>query len=429
MNCLTRFAGPRGLALPLRSRVIPFAFPTYCFLASTTGAFFSWDVTLPDDLEVKGDAVVEGSLQVFGGLDLAGIKIGSVSDDEAWSSGEPPPLFTPLGRFSIHESIRILVSERGCGLGGSAEFYLAVSEPGHVQVYSLGDSGSGEPLVDRFHWFLQVIDEDAFYLAVKHVGGCAGAYDKAVTYTVLSRWMDLNDVNPVEAHYTALATRAYLEEEADPIFSSSAAASISANQRASWDMAYRWGNHAQVGYLVSESDPVFRDSGASGIQAADVFAWNDLLARSSDFLTEEMDGSISNELITTLELSGTVLTVIENENAEQSIDLNPIIPDSLDDADADPTNERISAIGLINGTEVQITEGGEVTGQFDLSPIFTHVTSLSVPGTGAAAIAIEEDGDVRVDGNLSVAGEITLSRQGDIYMGEFGIGDDAGPPP
>jgi hypothetical protein len=64
--------------------------------------------------------------------------------------------------------------------------------------------------------------------------------------------------------------------EADPVFSASAAAGISATNITNWNTAYAWGNHASAGYLTSftETDPVFSASAASGITSTNITNWN-----------------------------------------------------------------------------------------------------------------------------------------------------------
>ena len=69
----------------------------------------------------------------------------------------------------------------------------------------------------------------------------------------------------------------YLTAETDPVFSSSAAAGITAGDISDWDEAYGWGNHASAGYLTSftETDPVFIASPAHGITTPDIANWDE----------------------------------------------------------------------------------------------------------------------------------------------------------
>jgi hypothetical protein len=64
--------------------------------------------------------------------------------------------------------------------------------------------------------------------------------------------------------------------EADPVFSSSAAGTITNVDVAGWNSAVGWGDHSAQGYLTSyvETDPVFAGSAASGVTYGDVIAWN-----------------------------------------------------------------------------------------------------------------------------------------------------------
>ena len=64
--------------------------------------------------------------------------------------------------------------------------------------------------------------------------------------------------------------------ETDPVFSASAAAGITSTQITNWDTAYGWGDHSTAGYLTSytETDPVFSASDAAGITATDISNWD-----------------------------------------------------------------------------------------------------------------------------------------------------------
>jgi hypothetical protein len=62
--------------------------------------------------------------------------------------------------------------------------------------------------------------------------------------------------------------------ETDPIFTTSAAYSITTVNINNWDAAYNWGNHALAGYLTTETDPVFVASAAYNISSTDISNWN-----------------------------------------------------------------------------------------------------------------------------------------------------------
>lgn len=174
------------------------------------------DVNVTNDLTVSGDADISGGLSVAGGVDLAGVKTGSVSDSISWPSGGPLPLFTPIGRFSSYSSIRITVTESGCGAGASMDFYMAPGYLGatpdahRIKVYSLGDNDAWPNMEGRIVWYVRAIDPDEFYLAAEHFGGCSGAKSKYVTYTVVSRSMNLDDTDVNKANYLAMDTRRYI---------------------------------------------------------------------------------------------------------------------------------------------------------------------------------------------------------------------------
>ena len=50
--------------------------------------------------------------------------------------------------------------------------------------------------------------------------------------------------------YTPPDLSGFLTSESDPVFSASAAASVTTTQINNWNNAYSWGNHAGQGYLV-----------------------------------------------------------------------------------------------------------------------------------------------------------------------------------
>jgi hypothetical protein len=68
----------------------------------------------------------------------------------------------------------------------------------------------------------------------------------------------------------------YLTTESDPVFTASAASSITSTLINNWNTAYSWGNHAVSGYLTSytETDPIFVASPAAGITGTQITNWN-----------------------------------------------------------------------------------------------------------------------------------------------------------
>jgi len=71
----------------------------------------------------------------------------------------------------------------------------------------------------------------------------------------------------------------YLTEytETDPVFGASDVAGVTAADIGSWTDAYGWGDHAGAGYLTeyTETDPVFGASDVAGVTAADIGTWTD----------------------------------------------------------------------------------------------------------------------------------------------------------
>ena len=108
-------------------------------------------------------------------------------------------------------------------------------------------------------------------------------------------------------------------DESDPAFSMSPAASIGTNQignwngvyadwvasGASWDAAFSWGNHAAEGYLTSEADPAFTASVAASISATEVGNWSNVHA---DWATNGDAWNGADARLTKLEALVDVLT-------------------------------------------------------------------------------------------------------------------------
>lgn len=66
----------------------------------------------------------------------------------------------------------------------------------------------------------------------------------------------------------------YLTTETDPVFTASTAAGITSTDTGNWNTAYGWGDHGAAGYLTTETDPVFSASTAAGITGTDTGNWN-----------------------------------------------------------------------------------------------------------------------------------------------------------
>ena len=145
---------------------------------------------------------------------------------------------------------------------------------------------------------------------------------------------------------------------------------VSDSQIQEWKDAFAWENHAEAGYLKSEDlDPA------------------DLLH--SDALT----------------LSGTILTL---KGADDST------LDTVDLSDIVSSGTTLSTPETIPTEVVAVEASGTV-----------------VVGTGSetteTTVAMQVKGDVKIEGDLEIAG---LTRRGDVFMGQFGrSGDDYEVPP
>lgn len=192
----------------------------------------------------------------------------------------------------------------------------------------------------------------------------------------------------------------------DPGFFHSPAYQITQKQVDTWQQAYAWGDHSGQNYLLSESDPLFRNSPAAGLTAADInrfqvaFGWGN--HRLVGYLTGE----------------------------------------------ADPVFQKAPASG-IEAAQIQLWDRAAARGDHAAQGYLTGETDPRVAvaevgfipywtGTVLEAAPLQVDGnelkvqsDTHIEGDLEVAGEVTLfrlKRQGDIFMGPFGEGSDAGPP-
>jgi|TARA_B100000085_G_scaffold104852_1_gene95445 hypothetical protein len=74
--------------------------------------------------------------------------------------------------------------------------------------------------------------------------------------------------------YTPPNLSSYLTTETDPVFTASAAGSITSTQVTNWDTAYGWGNHASAGYLTTLSLNGLSDVSISSPSTNQVLTYN-----------------------------------------------------------------------------------------------------------------------------------------------------------
>ncbi len=74
--------------------------------------------------------------------------------------------------------------------------------------------------------------------------------------------------------YTPPNLSSYLTTETDPVFTASAAGSITSTQVTNWDTAYGWGNHASAGYLTTLSLNGLSDVSISSPSTDQVLTYN-----------------------------------------------------------------------------------------------------------------------------------------------------------
>ena len=210
---------------------------------------------------------------------------------------------------------------------------------------------------------------------VEHVFAVAGVY--SVTLTVI------DDIG-VESSYTETISISP-KAEIDPIFTSSVASSITANDLTNWNESFSWGNHANAGYITAEGD-----------------------------------ADKTNELISNLALNGALLTLIEGETS-WSTDLSSLV----NDADSNPLNE-INLNFSLDGTILTITDTGGSLSQ-DLASIISVPSTLGTPdGTVQNVVQVSADRVIylneptRIGRDLNpLLNEELLTINGSIVIGDY----------
>ncbi|MFO7670809.1 MAG: DUF1566 domain-containing protein [Bacteroidales bacterium] len=111
------------------------------------------------------------------------------------------------------------------------------------------------------------------------------------------------------------ATAGYLTSftETDPLWSVSPSFGITGSSISNWNTAFGWGNHATAGYLTSftETDPLYTSKfDITGATNGDILKFDGIkfIKFTPNYLTSEIDGSITNE-IQTLSINGNDLTI------------------------------------------------------------------------------------------------------------------------
>lgn len=155
--------------------------------------------------------------------------------------------------------------------------------------------------------------------------------------------------------------------ETDPVFSASAAFSITTTDVTNWNMAYGWGDHASAGYLTTETDPVFSASTAASITATDISTWN------------------AKPDTVTVTSTGSTITVTNN-TVGGAISFNVETPQGIATTDS-PTFAGLTAAGLVYPT----TDG--TSGQVIVTD---GAGNLSFATVGGGASALDDLTDVTI---------------------------------
>ena len=103
-------------------------------------------------------------------------------------------------------------------------------------------------------------------------GGCSDPKFDVVVEELANLQAEVTDL---KERLAQIEDADYLTAETDPVFASSAAADISADQVDDWDDAHSWGDHAQEGYLDEEEDPVFLASDVADVDLLDLEDWHE----------------------------------------------------------------------------------------------------------------------------------------------------------
>ena len=204
--------------------------------------------------------------------------------------------------------------------------------------------------------------------------------------------------------------------ESDPIFTSSAAYSITGTQTSNWDTAYGWGDHGTAGYLTSftESDPIFTSSAAYSITGTQTSNWDTAYGwgdhAGEGYLTSAVESiSSGDNNITFSASSGTVtanlaanVTVAENLTVTGNLTVNGNVT-TLNTETLQVEDNIIVLNTNVTGTPT-LDAGVEVErGSYTNAKLYWNETAnawyLSTPADNAGAA---------VDAAISVVGNVTL---------------------
>ena len=195
----------------------------------------------------------------------------SVDGEGAISISNPGIGYVP-GTVTTVGGTRFVITVTGNVLTGNlAEFNVALTDGSFAtEAYVTTQIAN---LVDSAPSTLDTLNELAAAL------GDDPNFATTVATSIGTKQNQLNGTGFVKASGTTITydNSTYLTTESDPVFTASAAYGITSEQITSWDTAYGWGNHAEVGYLTSftETDPIFAASAAATITTEQIGFWDE----------------------------------------------------------------------------------------------------------------------------------------------------------
>lgn len=150
-------------------------------------------------------------------------------------------------------------------VAGTGDYADLINKPSLATVATTGAYAdlTGTPTIPSVPTVVSAFSNDSGYLTSSALTGYLLSSTASSTYQPLDA--DLTAIGGLTgtsgllkktaANTWTLDTTTYLTSytETDPIFSASAAFSITATDKSNWNVAYGWGNHASAGYLTSSN--------------------------------------------------------------------------------------------------------------------------------------------------------------------------------
>ena len=134
-----------------------------------------------------------------------------------------------------------------------------------------------------------------------------------------------------EFTYTPPDLSGYLTSytETDPVFSASAAASITNTKITNWDTAHGWGDHGVAGYVLTSNLDYYTDSDVDARLDSDlagdgqILSWDDT---NSNYVW--VDSPTFTETVTSLNINANILTYTREDGTTDQYDLSLYLDDT-----------------------------------------------------------------------------------------------------